>query len=248
MRKTFLMLPASPPLPSRTLRAHGPVLNNELAHREIPRIAGREPAAERERGGCYEAVRLRKRTAAANGLAPPLSGLPAFSRAQRNDSKALEERTSRAVLARLESANRLLDIDGARVRRVLRPAERSQAPARLGASAQQVDQDGRVEQNGCQLPDAALVGAPLLAHPLAGVLVPLVTAFGDRAERGLEQPPAVIIVQGALDRLRDVRASAASADTAVELADELVVERYVHSHGHTLAHKPVPEEVQKGRV
>jgi hypothetical protein len=151
------------------------------------------------------------------------------------------------VLTRLESANRLLDVDGARVRRVLRPAERSQATARVRASAQQVDQDGRVEQNGCQLPDAALVGAPLLAHPLAGVLVPPVTAFGDRAERGLEQPPAVIVVQSALDRLRNVGASAASADPAVELADERVVERYVHSHGHTLAHRPFPDEGRKTR-
>jgi hypothetical protein len=104
--------------------ANGPVLEGEIAHRKILRIAGREPTAKRECRRCYEAVRLSKCAAASGELAPPLSGLPAFHSAQRDDSNAGKERASLRVLARPESPNGLLDVDGARVRRVARTTER----------------------------------------------------------------------------------------------------------------------------
>ena len=88
---------------SRELRADGPVLEHDLAHREISRIAGREPAAKREGGRGHEAVRLRKRAPAPGELAPPFTCLPALGTSQRHDSKAGKERASRFVLARFAS-------------------------------------------------------------------------------------------------------------------------------------------------
>ena len=54
----------------------------------------------------------------------------------------------------------------------------------------------------------------------------------DRAERGLDQLPAPLVVERGFDGPRDERASPARADAPVELFDELVAQRYVQSHAH----------------
>jgi hypothetical protein len=116
--------------------------------------------------------------------------------------------------------------------------ERCQPPAGVGAPAEQVDEDGRVEEDGRQLPDPPPISTPLIANPLAGILIPLVTAVGDRAERRVDRLPALVVVERAFDCPRDVRAPAAGTDAAVELANDLVAEGYVYSQGHTLRHVP----------
>jgi hypothetical protein len=141
-----------------------------------------------------------------------------------------------ALLTRSEPANGLLDVDRRDVRRILRVAERRQAPARVGAPAEQVDEDGGVEEDGRQLPDPTPVSTPLIANPSAGILIPLVTAIRDRAERGVDRLPPLVVVQRAFDRPRNVGATAAGADAAVELANEIVAKSYVYSHGHNLTH------------
>lgn len=47
----------------------------------------------------------------------------------------------------------------------------------------------------------------------------------------------MVVVQCALDGTRDVGAATARSHTTVELADEVVPEGYVQSHGHNLSHK-----------
>jgi hypothetical protein len=103
--------------------------------------------------------------------------------------------------------------------------ERCQPPAGVGAPAEQVDEDGRVEEDGRQLPDPPPISTPLIANPLAGILIPLVTAVGDRAERGVDRLPALVVVERAFDCPRDVRAPAAGTDAAVELAPSSRTER-----------------------
>ena len=220
------------------------MLDGEFAHRKVSRVAGRKPPIQRERRRRHEAVRLRERAAAPGELAPPLSGLPAFGYTQRRDSKAGKERASLPVLARPEASNRLLDVDRTGIGRITCTAERQEPRARVRATAKEVDEDGRVEENGRQLPDAALIGAPLLANPLRGILVPLVTAIRDRAERRLEQLPAVIVVQRALDRTCDIGTTASRPHPAVELPDEGVAESYVQTHGHSVAHS----KATRGRI
>src|SRR5438132_6358708 len=125
----------APTVGGERLSPDEPVLEGELVHRKVFRVAGREATAKRECRSCHEAVRLRKRAAASGEHTPPLSGLPAFHNAERDDSKAGKERTSLRVLARSESANGLLDIDRAGVRRVAGTTEREQPPTRVGATA-----------------------------------------------------------------------------------------------------------------
>lgn len=221
---------------SAVSKADRPVLDVEFAHREISWVTGCEPAAERERRRRDETVRLRQRAAASGELAPPLSRLPAFGGSKRRDSKAGKERASLPVLARPQPSNRLLDVDRTRVWRVPRIAERQEPPARVRATAEEVDQDGRVEKDRRQLPDAALISVPLVANPRAGIVVPFVTAVRDCAERRLEQLPAVIVVQRTLDRARDVRAPATSTHPSIKVPDDVVAKSYVQTHGHTLTH------------
>jgi hypothetical protein len=212
------------------------VLYRKLLQRKVFRIAGREPPAERERRGGNETVRLGKRAAAPGELAPPLSRLPAFLRTQGGDSQSGKERLGSLILARLEATNSLLHIDGRRIWRITRTAKCEQPLPRVGATSKEVDQDCGVQENWCQLPDAAVIRAPLVANPPARILVPLVTAVGNRANRRLDQLPALIVVKSTLDRPCDIRAAAAGADAAIQLVDELVRKGNVHSHGHNLAH------------
>jgi hypothetical protein len=198
------------------------MLDGELAHREVLRIPGREPAARRAYRGRDETVGLCESPPALGEVAPPFACLPPLDGAQWHDPKAGEEGASLRLLATSEASNRLLDVDGTGARCISGAPELGQSPPRIGATTEEVDQDRRVEENRSQLPDTALVGVPLIMNPAAGILVPLMTAVGDRAERRFEQLPAVVVIKGALDRVRDVCATPAGADSAVELPDDVV--------------------------
>jgi hypothetical protein len=52
-----------------------------------------------------------------------------------------------------------------------------------------------------------------------------VTTVRKGADRRFEQLPPTSVVQGARDRARDVRATAASDNPTIELPDEFVTER-----------------------
>ena len=71
----------------------------------------------------------------------------------------------------------------------------------------------------------------LSPYPGRRILVPLVTAIGQAAERGFDVVPAPFVVQTALDELGDERAPAAGARTPVDLGHEIVVQGYVQTHG-----------------
>ncbi len=60
--------------------------------------------------------------------------------------------------------------------------------------------------------------------------------LSDRSERGLDLIPATVVVQDAPHGFRDECAPLPAPDSAVQLGDERIIEGYVHSHGHTLAH------------
>jgi len=46
----------------------------------------------------------------------------------------------------------------------------------------------------------------------------------------------MLIVQSVLDRTRDERAAPAHTDAPVQRSDEILLEGYVHSHGHNMTH------------
>lgn len=140
------------------------------------------------------------------------------------------------MLARPQPTDSLLQIDGARVGRIARATKRKQPFPRVRATTKEINHDGRVQQDRCQLPDATLVGSTLLTYPSACIVVPLMTAVGDRADSRLEELPAVVVLKRPLDSTCDICAATPGAYATVQLTNELIRESNVHSHGHNLTH------------
>src|ERR1019366_3301078 len=90
---------------------------------------------------------------------------------------------------------------------------------------------------GCsRLPDAADVSGTLLAHPSSRIAVPVVLGVGQRADSGFDVVPATLVVERSPNRRRDERAALTPTNPAVESMHDFVVETYVQTHGHKLAH------------
>ncbi len=68
------------------------------------------------------------------------------------------------------------------------------------------------------------------------VVVPIVTTVGDGADRGLDRLATTNIVQRSPDRLGNEPAPETGLDPNLEIANKLVVQRNVHTHGHRIAH------------
>jgi len=90
------------------------------------------------------------------------------------------------------------------------------------------------------LADTSWVAATLGPDPAGGIGVPLVPAVGKRPEAGLDVFPSPLVVERAAQGLADEHAATPPADTLVELLDEAVIDAYVQSHGHKLAHNLDP--------
>jgi hypothetical protein len=60
---------------------------------------------------------------------------------------------------------------------------------------------------------------------------------GERSHGILDVLPAPLVVKRAPNRRGDERAALTPTHPAVESSHELVVQTYVQTHGHTLAHK-----------
>lgn len=69
--------------------------------------------------------------------------------------------------------------------------------------------------------------AAALPNPGSGIFVPLVTAIADRAERPFDLMPALLFVEGALDRMRDECASLPAPGEAIYVAHQSVIQAYV---------------------
>lgn len=104
-------------------------------------------------------------------------------------------------------------------------------------AAERVDQDRRVEEELQRSADPAHVGQPLGSHPALEVRVPFVLALGERSEARLDVIPATLVFERPAHRLRDERAAATPADPAVKPRNQGIVERYVQTRGHKLAHR-----------
>jgi hypothetical protein len=59
---------------------------------------------------------------------------------------------------------------------------------------------------------------------------------GDRAERSLQRFGPFLLVEGLPDGAFDEAAAIAGTDALVELSHELIIDAYVQSHGHRIAH------------
>jgi hypothetical protein len=122
------------------------VLDRELPHRKVPRIAGREAAAERERSRGDETVGLSQGAASLGEPAAPFPRLPTLPHAQRDDSEAREQRPCGVVFPRAKSPDGLLHVDGAHVWEVSPVAKAQEPPPRIRTTAEEVDEHGGVEK------------------------------------------------------------------------------------------------------
>jgi hypothetical protein len=133
------------------------VFDVELAHREITGVAGREAASDRERSGRHETVGLGKGSTAPCELAPPFAGAPTFGSTEWCYAQPFEQRTRGSLFARFEPPNGLLDVDRTDVGSVVRLPQGGQSAQGSGSTSQQVDDDGRVQEDRGQLPETPLV-------------------------------------------------------------------------------------------
>lgn len=74
------------------------------------------------------------------------------------------------------------------------------------------------------------VGPSLARDPSCGVVVPLVSCVGDRADGCGDQVPAILAVQSPRDRASDESAATPLAGNGIDALNELVIQLYVHSH------------------
>lgn len=130
----------------------------------------------------------------------------------------------------------LLDVDGRRIRDVAAASQRAEPIERTGSPTQNVDQDGRIE-NDAQSADALLVAPTLGCDPALHVLIPRVGAVIEPPDRAFDRDPSPLVLQGACDCTGDERAALPAADTTVELGDQIVVQAYVQTHVRKLAHR-----------
>jgi hypothetical protein len=63
---------------------------------------------------------------------------------------------------------------------------------------------------------------------------------GQRADSAFDVFPTTLVIEGAPHRRLDERAALPLTDPTVERTHDVVVQAYVQTHGHTLAHSRVP--------
>lgn len=86
----------------------------------------------------------------------------------------------------------------------------------------------------------------LTLHPGGRIRVPLVASVAKLAERRLDVVPTALVLEPPPDQFGDERAPPAWAHPAIELRHEIVIERYVHTHGLNLAHNRAAADAGKG--
>lgn len=218
----------------------------ELGHREVLWIARGQPRIDPCRGCRYEAVRLAERDTPSSVISAPAPSQLALDPAERRQAQAAEEPHYESLLVLVCAAQHLLHIDSAYPRRLSGVAQAQHAPGG-GKTAQCVDQDGRVEQQRQVSADATGVAVSLRLYPARGVAVPLVLASRESAEPGFDVLPAALVLERVADGLGDVRTAMPPPHASIKPLHELVIEAYVQTHDHRLAHR-IGSPIWHGRV
>ncbi len=203
-------------------------------HRKVPGIASDEHPTRNPGGGGNEAVRLPQGDPSGGKLAAPLSGQPPCIVIDGQHNETREQAFGSAGFALAQPAADLLDVDSRRRQGLASVVERRDSPNHR-STAQEVDQDGGVEHVEHESASPTWVGLTLRTHPLRRVSVPFMSVTAQRPSRLLKRRPALLTVEGCLDRAAHERTSPASASDLIDPSDETILEFYVHSHVQTLA-------------
>ena len=198
-------------------------------------VARRHSRADAHGGSRDQAVGLTQRDSPARVVSTPASRPLALCSTEGSNLKSAQEARNRRLLLAVSSTEHLLDVDRADPWH-LRPISQTAEALGGGEPSQRVDQDRRVEQQRQRLANAGGVTAALRRNPAGGIAIPFVLTTRESAEPCFDVLPAALILERSADRLADEHAPTSSADPLVELPHELVIQAYVQSHGHTLAH------------
>jgi len=235
-------------------RGYWPVLRDQPIHGEVRGVAGSQPAPDRPRCRRDKTVGLCEGDSPRREVSPPGPCLLTLGSTKHGDLQAVEQASGSHILPiAAQSACHLLDVDGTDDGPVSRSPQLRETSGRAGSAAQEVDEDRRIEKDGghsddwCgHSADAAGVCAPLRANPCRGVGVPLMNGLRQRADGSHEGLPSLLIIECASYRLCDEAAATARADSCVEAPHVVLPQRYVHAHGHNLAHWVASSECHVG--
>jgi len=210
------------------------VLDSELGHGKVLGVAGCQAGVDAHGGRGYEAVALAKRYAPLCIVTAPTSRALTLPPPERSEMKPLEKADRRRLVACGRAAQDLLDIHSAYPWRLTFSVQVSH-PLTGGPSSQYVDQNCRIEQQQA-LPDTRGIATALRRDPGSGIWIPLVLTVCERADTGFDVLPAPLVVERATEGLGDEGAATTPSDALIELRDEIVIQAYVQTHGHNLAH------------
>ncbi len=88
------------------------------------------------------------------------------------------------------------------------------------------------------LADATRIACALRCNPGCGVRIPLVGCRCEGSQASLDVFPAALVLERATDGVGDERTAMPRSDALIELPDQIIIQTYVYTHGHTIAHRP----------
>lgn len=155
------------------------MLNNEFLHRKVEGVASGQA---RPYSNCCrrdQAVGLMEGDSGFGVLLSPRPGSHSLFNSEGSKPESLEQTPRRTLLTRTDPSPNLLDRDHADP--WLLPLATQAAKAISGpASAQHIDQHGRIEEQPRHVStSASLVTPTLIPNPLCGILVPGMAVVGD---------------------------------------------------------------------
>ncbi len=223
------------------------MLDIEPGHGKVLWVPGRQACAHTNRGSGDQAIGLAESDSPPRMISAPTPRHLRLRASHRCEAHALQETQDDTLLVTEHPAHDLLDIDRTDPRWSSGVTQGSHSISG-GTTAQHVDQHGRVEQQAQASADAAEVVVPLRPYPCSGIGVPLMLSLRKRPKARFDVVPATLIVECLANRRRDESAASPAPYATVELTHQIVIQRYVQTHGHSLAHSSTPVASNYGGV
>jgi len=215
------------------------MLDIELRHWKVLWVARRKPRADRHGGCCDQTVSLAERYPSAGEVTTPTPGAFALDSTEGRHMEPSQEAQDDLLFVDGCAPQDLVHVDGAYPGDLVY-VEILLYPLSSRAPAQCIDQNGGVEQQRQSSADTARVAEALRMHPAGWICIPFVLLVGEGTEPSLDVFASSPVVESSAQGVRDERAAASSPHAPVKLLHEVIIETYVQSHGHSLAHRPFP--------
>ncbi len=212
------------------------MVDDDVLHRVVLRVPGREPGSQRGGGRRDEAVGLRERPTSRSEVPAPSARTPGLPLSERDLAQSREQSASSAFFSGPKAADGLLDADGADVRLVAGRSQDAESLHCARPTAQDVYQCRGIEKDSRHSAEPAPIATPLGVDPRGRIRIPSVPAVVDRPDRRLDGLPPPLVFQRTFHRAGDETAAAARPDPPIQLPNRPRVQIDVHSHTHKMTH------------